>query len=298
MFGVAAGIGHPVGSDAFNNELIRQRLLLKKNGQVVPTRQGTLLFGKEPRATIPQAGLLGTIHYPDGKHEARNFEGPMVLIPQEVEQWLRDKLPNVFDRNQMQRREQPALPFAMVREAVVNALVHRDYDIAGAKVHLEVSPDTITVKSPGGPVPPITLKQLQDFNAPVLSRNPELNYVFAKMGLAEERGFGLRTFRLGAAGLPLPTYAYEDPYLKLTLYRNAEGSARALPSSVLGSLNAEEAAGWAFIASRPEIAASDYSQHFGFDERKTQRHLKKLVSLGVLRKTGAGRATKYEPVRV
>jgi len=210
MYRDAAKIGSPVGSAQFNAELMRQRLLTSKDGQVVPTRQGVLLFGREPRTAIPQAGLLGTIHYPDGTHEVKNFEGPMVLIPKEVEQWLRNKLPNVFDRNQMQRQEQPALPFDMVREAVVNALVHRDYDVAGAKIQLEVSPDTIIVKSPGGPVSPITLKQLQDFNAPVLSRNPEVNYVLARLGLAEERGFGLRTLKLGAAGLPLPTYSYES----------------------------------------------------------------------------------------
>jgi ATP-dependent DNA helicase RecG len=295
---VAAKIAAPVGSAAFNKELMRQKLLTNRDGQVIPTRQGLLLFGTEPRNAIPQAGLLGTIHYPGGTHEARNFDGPMVLIPGQVEQWLRDKLPNVFDRNQMQRQEQPALPFEMVREAVVNALVHRDYDIPGAKIHLEVGIDTVTVKSPGGPIPPITLKQLQDFNAPVLSRNPEINYVFARMGLAEERGFGLRTLRLGAAGLPLPTYAYDEPYLELTLYRNAQGAARVLPPSKLSSLNEEEAAGWAFVASNPEVTASAYAQHFAFDERKAQRHLKKFISLGILRKVGAGRATKYVPVRV
>jgi ATP-dependent DNA helicase RecG len=294
----AVKVAAPIGSAEFNAELTRQRLLTKKDGLLVPTRQGLLLFGREPRTAIPQAGLLATIHYPDGTHELENFEGPMVLIPNEVERWLRNKMPNVFERNQMQRQERPALPFEMVREAVVNALVHRDYDVAGAKIQLEVTANTITVKSPGGPISPITLKQLQDFNAPVLSRNPEVNYVFAKLGLAEERGFGLRTLKLGAAGLPLPTYAYEEPYLKLTLYRNAEGAAQALPQSVIASMNEEEAAGWSFITEVGEITASAYAQRFGFDDRKAQRHIKRFVELGILRKVGAGRATKYQVARV
>ena len=98
------------------------------------------------------------------------------------------------------------LPSDAVREAIVNALIHRDYDIRGAKCQLIVTADTITVKSPGGPVSPITLEQLQSFNAPMLSRNPELHYVFSRMELAEERGLGLRSLRSEAqtAGLPFP----------------------------------------------------------------------------------------------
>ena len=127
----------------------------------------------------------------------------------------------------------------------------------------------------------------------MLSRNPELHYVFARLGLAEERGLGLRTLKLGAAGLPLPTYSFEDPYLTLTLYRNSEGLAAGLAPSIISSLNDEERAGWVFIASQPEITAADYAKQFGYEERKVQRHLKKFISLGMLRKVGAGRATKY-----
>lgn len=58
----------------------------------------------------------------------------------------------------MERREQVDLPFEVIREAVVNALIHRDYDIAGQKCQLVVNADTITIKSPGGPISPITLR--------------------------------------------------------------------------------------------------------------------------------------------
>ncbi len=64
------------------------------------------------------------------------------------------------------------------------------YDIAGAKCQLVVTPDTITIRSPGEPVLPITVKQLQDFNAPMLSRNPVLHYVSGSQGERELVGHG------------------------------------------------------------------------------------------------------------
>ena len=122
----------------------------------------------------------------------------------------------------------------MIREGIVNALVHRDYDIAGAKCQLRVDSDKIEIWSPGQPVSPITLEQLQSFNAPTLSRNPVLHYVFAKMKLAEERGLGQKSMREKAktAGLPLPKYTWNDPYLVLTIFRSVTASVSTLPLEI------------------------------------------------------------------
>ncbi len=114
-------------------------------------------------------------------------------------QWLRDKLPNPIDRSGARRAEVNATLFEMVREAVVNAVIHRDYAIEGAKCQLTVTEDTIRVMSPGKPVAPITLEQMQLFKAPMLSRNPVLHYIFSRMELAEERGLGLESLREGRA---------------------------------------------------------------------------------------------------
>lgn len=106
----------------------------------------------------------------------------------------------------------------------MNALVHRDYSIEGAKCQLIASSEKIVVMSPGLPVEPITMDQLRSFDAPMLSRNPIMHFVFAKMKLAEERGLGLKSMksRALAAGLPLPSYSHKAPYVVLTLFREAK----------------------------------------------------------------------------
>ncbi len=299
QYRTVANIGDAVDSPKFKNRLLQQGLLEKTDGEVSPTGFGILLFGNEPRVVKPQAGLLGTIHYPDGTEEIREFDGPMVLIPKLVEQWLHDKLPSTIDRSRVQREESPVLPFELVREAVVNALVHRDYGIRGAKCQLVVTQDTITVRSPGGPLEPITLENLQRFRAPMLSRNPLLHYVFARMDLAEERGLGMKTFQgiPEKFGLPLPTYSFDDPYLDLTLYRSQESAVRELPPEVRKTLKKGQKAGWEFLASRIETTKTGYAKALGFDDRKAQRHLSKFVELGLLRRVGAGPSTHYKVVR-
>ena len=287
-----------VGSVLFNRRLVQQGLLKYEDGQFTPTGFGLLLFGKEPRTVMPQAGLLATIHYPDGTEEPFNFDGPMVLIPGRLEKWLGDKLPNVIDRSRMQRRKVPPLPFEMVREAVVNALIHRDYDIRQGKCQLVVTVDTITIKSPGGPLAPITLEQLQSFNAPMLSRNPELHYVFARMEMAEERGIGIKSLKNRAEqlGLPLPRYAWDNPYLVLKLYRTPEAAAKTLDQDILKSLSKSEQKGWQWLATQGRTSSSHYADTMKIESRTARRHLNHFEELGLVRKTGSGPLIEYKVI--
>jgi ATP-dependent DNA helicase RecG len=291
-------VGANENSEAFQRRLLQQGLLEQVKGQLRPTGFANLLFGKRPRDNSPEAGLLGTIHYSDGKEEIHNFDGPLVFIPGEVEQWLRNKLPNPIDRSTAQRKEANKKFFEMVREGVVNALVHRDYGIKGAKCQLKVTPDLIVVQSPGRPVKPITIEQLQAFDAPMVSRNPILHVVFSRMEMAEERGLGLKSMRADASdiGLPLPKYQWQDPYLVLTLYRAPESATRTLSKAVTKKLSKEEQKGWTFISARSGITQSEYAREMGVTARTAQRHLGHLVDVGLLRRVGRGPATEYQRI--
>ncbi len=123
-----ANISAAVGSDNFNRLLRQQGLLSETDWIVSPTGFGLLLFGTEPRNALPQAGVLARVELLDGKSSRQEFSQAMVLIPNQLEEWLQKVLLNTLDRNRMERREQVDLPFEMIREAVLNALIHRDYN--------------------------------------------------------------------------------------------------------------------------------------------------------------------------
>lgn len=293
------GYDGSVSSAKFLRRLEQQGLFEKSKGELLPTGFGMILFGNHPRDSVPQAGLLGTIHYPDGKEEVRDFDGPMVNTPDEVIKWLKDKLPNPIDRSRAQRKVVNEKFFELVRESVVNAIVHRDYSLKGAKCQLLVTQDTVVVKSPGKPIDPITLEQLQDFSAPMVSRNPVLHFVFNKMELAEERGLGLKSMKNQASegGLPVPTFRWEYPYLALTLFRNVASVEQSLAPAILNSLNRAERVGSEWLVTQQFTTSSNYAKAMGVPYRTAMNHLRKFQEVGLVEKIGSGPATKYKILR-
>lgn len=288
-------VGAAVDSEDFKRLLRQQGILVDVDGKTVPSGFGLVLFGEKPGHAMHQARLLARAELPDGKSTRMEFGQAMVLVPGELESWLNKVLPSTLDRSRMERREEVDLPFEMVREAVVNALIHRDYAIVEQKCQLVVNADTITVKSPGGPIPPITMEQLRSFSAPMKSRNPILHYVFARLGMAEEQGFGLTSLKRQAEKLelPLPSYAMEGDFLVLTIYRSKAAATSTLGQDVMESLSKAEQAGWEWLATKERMTSDEYSKSLKLPYRTAMNHLKKFQDLGLLEKSGSGRATEY-----
>ena len=248
-------------SAEFMQRLEHQGLLRRRGSKLVPTGFGFLLFAKRPRDVLHHAGLNATIEFPDGTHEIQNFDGPAILIPDFVEDWLRPKLPNVIDRSRMTREERPALPFDLLF--------------------------------------PITLEQMQAFTAPMYNRNPKLQFAFSGTKLLEGRGLGMRTLGVAATkyGLPVPKYAFDGVYLNLTIYRHAQAAVRALGSAVLDKLSKSERNGWEWLATKETMTSTEYAAALKLPYRTAMNHLRRFQELGMLEKTGSGRATEYKILR-
>lgn len=289
------GISETIHSDDFKKRLLRLNLLDDESS--VPTRNGIILFGKEPSDSVPEARVLGTIDLGNGE-DLETFDGPQVFVPLQVLDWLRRKLPNPILRTGAVRREENEALFELVREGVVNAIVHRDYNVAGAKIQLVVSENTIVIRSPGHPVSPITIEQLQSFSAPVVSRNPTLHLVFNRMGLAEERGLGLKSMKTKAeaAGLPLPRYSWDDPNLTLTIYRSSEAAVSTLDQGVLNSLSRSQREGWKWLAKRGFTSRAEYAEAMMIGDRTALTHLSNFKEVGLVKSEGSGKLTIYRVV--
>jgi len=142
------------------------------------------------------------------------------------------------------------------------------------------------------------MEQMRSFKAPMKSRNPVLHFVFARMGLAEEQGYGLSSLKEQAEkhNLPLPTYSNEGDSLVLTIYRTAEGERKDVDPELAEALNEDELRGWLWLRSRGSASKSEYVAEMGVPDRTAQRYLKHLVELARVRRTGSGPATRYEAI--
>jgi len=279
-----------VNSPKFIDELLQIGLIEydEKSKSNIPTGNAILLFGKQPRHKFPQAAVKAKVDYGNGKTDVQSFDDALVLIPEKVEAWARKVIPESFDRSKFARSKISSFPIEVIDEVINNAIIHRDYSIDGAKVQLEITPDKIVVKSPGKPVPPITLENLQNFSATSISRNKTLAYVFNLMEYMEEVGVGMDTYRDMRIkyNLPLPIITYVEPNLIVTFPRNADAIRDLSNNAAISQLNDEELAGYDFIKARKEVSRKEYEDYFKFERKKASNQLKKMKALGLVGDNG------------
>ena len=159
------------------------------------------------------------------KTDTESFDDALVLVPDKVKEWAKKVIPESIDRSEFSREKVSHFPPDVIREAIINAMIHRDYAIRRTKVEMDISPDKIEVRSPGVPISPNTFKELQKFTAISQTRNPELAYIFNIMGYMEETGVGMDTYRTMREkyDLPLPVITYKEPNLIVSFPRTMGG---------------------------------------------------------------------------
>ena len=275
-------------SDDFFHIFVQLGLLEKKDNLIIPTGIGLLLFGNRPQLVYQNALIRATYKSKDRKEKLETIQGPIVSQANDAMEWFKDVIDKQTDRSNAQREIVYDYPTEVIREAIMNAIVHRDYDIAGAPIYLEVNDDAIVVKSPGYPVAPIKLEQIQKFNAPSLSRNPKIMYVFDQMELVEQRGLGFETIKdlPSKYNLPLPIITYEDPYLVFSFPRTMQSMKNVSSDEALNKLNTEQLKGYEWLRSVEEASTREYSAHFNIGYKTAQRHLAKMKELNLIEDNG------------
>jgi ATP-dependent DNA helicase RecG len=261
----------------------------------VPTGYGILLFGKNPRAKFKNAVLKAHVSYGSSKIEPKDFDQALVLLPDQIEEWLKKVLPLSKDTSGFKRKDVPDFPIDVLREAIVNALVHRDYEIEGAKCEIKIDENKIIVTSPGRPLPAITLEELNTFEAPSLSRNHIITYAFSLMDYVEEKGFGMKTFRSlnKEYGLPIPKYTFKEPFLTLTFPRTAEAVKEVIGKGSINELNTEDMKNFEIFREKRPVSKIEFVEFSGLASRTAERYLKEWTENGLLNKVGSGPSTKY-----
>lgn len=291
----ARRVGPPAGDDPL--------ALLARRGCLIdgaPTNAGLLLFGREVAARFPHAEIT-LVRY-RGREPADVFEREDICAPlpeaiRRAERWLNEHMWKGSRMVGLEREDWTQFPPGAVREALVNAVAHRDYTARGEGIRITLFSDRLEVYSPGRLPGHVTLDNIR---AERFSRNPAIVQVLADLGLVERLGYGIdRMLRqLAAAGLPPATL--RETAAGFLVILPGQPMAEELPGGVdttawrrMG-LNDRQIAALLFVVEHQRITNRDLQEMYPDVSAETiRRDLSDLVSRGLLLKVGDKRATYY-----
>ena len=198
-------------------QMLRALNLVKPSaGRLRPNVAGLLLFGKPlalrrllPAVRVDYVRISGTqwVENPEQRFATtQDFREPLIRLIARLEATILDDMPRHFRLREgdTQRSDQPLVPQKVIREAVVNALMHRDYQVNQPTLVVRYS-NRLEIRNAGYSLKPTAL--LGEMGS--LLRNPLLAAVLYDLEFAETKGTGIRTMRrlLQEVGLTAPVFA-------------------------------------------------------------------------------------------
>ena len=219
------------------NDLESLRLVARHQGHLVPTVGGMLLFGKDREMVFPDAWIQCGRFI--GKDKADIFDHidiheHLPVAVERVMEFLKKHAMRGADFSELRRKDVWSIPLTILREAVVNAIVHADYSQRGAPVRIAFFDDRIEIENPGILLPGLTVADMLQGVSKI--RNHVIARVFRELDLIEQWGSGVpRMFEEAEAlGLPQPAIIEIGMRVRFIVYL-AESA--VLPSEVGSSRN-------------------------------------------------------------
>ncbi len=212
-FAGMSGIGH--GLD--HNDVLANLSVVQPEGFA---NAGVLMFARSPARFFLQASVTCAVFQGKTKTNIIDqivFSGSLVRNYRDTLEYLVSHLNTEYHIKGGPRQEVLELPEPALREALINALAHRDYrSTAGVQIHIFL--DRVEVINPGGLMPGVTMKNIHQISRP---RNLLLFSLLHRMELVERIGSGIQRMRtaMRAYGLKRPLIKDDADLFSVTFFR-------------------------------------------------------------------------------
>jgi ATP-dependent DNA helicase RecG len=161
---------------------------------LIPTLTGILFFAYEPQKFIGQSRIVCAIiqgnDIGETSLETKNLTGKIFDIIQNVETFFKLSLQNKHIIKDFQPESEYEIPLTSLREALINAIAHRDYTI-NAPIRVLIFTDRVEIRSPGKLPNTVTIENIKVGRSHVL-RNPTIYNMLLKMKMVTDLGSGVR----------------------------------------------------------------------------------------------------------
>lgn len=257
-----------------------------------PSNAGILMFGLDPQLAVPQselvcikyAGQLGVRSYIDRK----NLRGTLPELIDQAERFVAQYVRVGGTIRGFYREDEPEYPQEALREAIVNAVVHRDYHRSGESVRVLMYPDRVEVRSPGGLPPEVSLDDLVRLRAISVPRNEVLvGFLRDIPGYMERVGSGIRFMVTAMRQMGLPDPEFSDHLDFTVTFRNG----KIIEDQE--ALNPRQLIGLQMVREQGSISTPEYCAATGVSDRMGLRDLHDLVAKGLLVVRGKKRGMRF-----
>jgi len=291
----------------FDDVLRQLRIVRDVDGVMRPTLAGLLMFGVYPQTFEPQL-VITFLHYygideaektPRGERflDNRKFEGP---IPDMVEAAVNYVMASIRKSSLIEgllRRDIPEYPEEGVREAVVNAIAHRDYSpyVRGSYVQIRLFADRLEIQSPGGLYGNVTEETLEEEQS---TRNRVLMRLMEDAHLVENRGSGIRAMIDAMRRLNLEPPRFQDRHASfLVTFRNhtlmGPEAITWLNRFADRPLTDRQRLALVYLRYNEQLTNSDYQRLNHVDSVTASRDLRGLVQSGLVEQHSTRRWAYY-----
>ena len=259
--------------------LVKIRTLKKIDDHAYPTVGGVLLFSKDPtkylsNAVVKCARFKG--QEMDDFLDQKEVVGPLFKQVEEVIAFFRRNVRRGAKIEGVYRKEEYEYPLGAVREAVVNAICHRDYSRRGADIKFAIFDNRLEVTSPGSLPPQISLRDLGTGVSEL--RNRVIGRIFNEIGLIEGWGTGIRRIKqlLEKRGLKPPEFQEQANFFKVIFFSEP----------IISDLEEDEKIILKYIKNHGRAQTKELENETGKSASTTKRKIKRLVDKGILKWKG------------
>lgn len=292
--------------------LLLSRSYLWKDSDVLrPTVAGALLLARKPGNALPQARVQmdtfpGTSRNVDSI-DSDIFDAPLPHMVEKAVAFVRRNTAKPMLVKGLKRQKTETYPAEVLREVLVNAMAHREYNDSGAKISIEVFTDRLIVSSPGHPPGGQSIERLASGKARSRLRNPLVVQGLSWLDLMDELGSGIprMTRLLEQASHPRPAFRIDHDCLVVELRPSEAGKEERSEHRKEMSATQEKhemqprEAILAEVRASGRISTKVCVQRLGISSASAKRLFKGLVKEEILTMKGSGRSTHYrltEPI--
>jgi len=259
----------------------------RQEGKVIFNNTGILFFSKNLQDIYFHTAITCALYKGREKVEVldrRDFNEDLISSIDRALNFLKQYIPLRYEMTgEPRRKEIPEIPYEALREAIINAVAHRDYFEKGTNIMVEMFDDRIEITNFGGLAKGL---KPEDFGKKSVLRNPNIANLLHRAGYIEKMGTGINKMKklISKAGLPPIKFEF-DTFFTATFQRPKirEKTREKTREKILSVLKAT-----------PYITINELAEMLGISQKGVEWQIAKLKKEGRIKRIGSDKGGSWE----